>query len=363
MGEESTSTVIYGSDEGLVCSEALRTYRSLAEGTDEYNHEIIDGTCANVSEVEETCLRTVSALRTLPFFPGRKIVWLKNANFFGDSQQAKAETTLQAIAGLVETLGNLPPNTFFLLSASEIDKRRTWFKQLSQIAACKEYAKIDTGKQGWETELASCVTREGKARGLTFDTQALELFIHRVNETSRQIANELDKLDIYLGAERRRITEEDVQDMVAVSRSGVIFEISRALELRHAHQAIALIDEQLDSGEQAISIMRAAIIPTIRNSLMAKTLMENYQLSPTNYRDFESKVKNLPLEAKSLIPLKKDGTPNTYPLFLAAQKCTKQTLPQIKRAIAACASADKALVSSGLDARDILHKLIVTITA
>ena len=47
----------------------------------------------------------------------------------------------------------------------------------------------------------------------------------------------------------------------------------------------------------------------------------------------------------------------------AARTVGKLSLRKARRDLQACAAADKALVSSGLDARDILHKLIVTLTS
>lgn len=363
MAGETGSTIIFGSDEGLVSAEAHKVFSELTAGTDAFSHEVIDGTCLTVDDVAAICRQTISALMTLPFFPGLKVVWLKNANFLGDSVLGRSETTLALLEELASCMGRLPADVRFLLSATEVDKRRTFFKKVQQVASCREFVKIDTTKPGWETELSSLATREGKKRGLTFEARALELFIHRVNESSRQIVNELDKLDVYLGPERRTITEEDIDLMVAVSRAGVVFEISRALESGHCRQAIALVNEQLDAGEQPVAIMRAAVIPTVRNRLAAKILLENYHLEPTHYRDFEQKVKALPTEARALVPLKKDGTPNAYPFFLAAQKCIKRPLARLKRDAAACAEADRALVSSSLDPRDVLHKLFVTLTS
>ena len=212
---------------------------------------------------------------------------------------------------------------------------------------------------------------EGKTRavklaggfGLRFDSAALDLFVHRVNESTRQIANELTKLDVYLGPERRQVTEQDVDLMVAVSRTGVVFEISRALENNDCRQAVRLVNEQLNRGEQAVAIMRAAIVPTVRNRFIARLLMDTYQLRADNYRSFESAVKALPAEAKRLFPVKKDGTPNVYGCFNAARTCGKLKLAKARRDLQACAAADRALVSTGLDARDILHKLIATLTA
>ncbi len=49
-----------------------------------------------------------------------------------------------------------------------------------------------------------------------------------------------------------------------LTRTGVIFENFRALENKKSDAAISLIDFQLERGENAITIMRAAFIPTLR---------------------------------------------------------------------------------------------------
>ena len=72
--------------------------------------------------------------------------------------------------------------------------------------------------------------------------------------------------------------------------------------------------------------------------------------------------KLLPSDRK-ILPLKKDGTPNAYSLFNAARTCGKLTLKKARRDLQACATADRQLVSTQLDDRDILHKLVVTLTA
>lgn len=67
--------------------------------------------------------------------------------------------------------------------------------------------------------------------------------------------------------------------------------------------------------------MRAAFIPTLRNLLAAKLLCDAFNLKPTNFKDFTARISSLPSYASALIPLKKDGTPNAYPLFLGGPKC------------------------------------------
>ena len=60
--------------------------------------------------------------------------------------------------------------------------------------------------------------------------EALEFFVLLAGQHSRQIENELEKLDVYLGG-RRDVTTDDVRTMVSQSRAGVVFELGDAIGL------------------------------------------------------------------------------------------------------------------------------------
>lgn len=356
--------MFFGSDEGAAAAAAAKKYAELSEGSDGWGNEQIDGAAATADEAVHIIESVISGLQMMNMFGGRKVIWLKGATFLADTPQgARSEAVQQALEKLVSVLDNLPPDTFLIVQATEADKRRSFFKKLTAASESKEFSKIDITKPGWETELSALATRYAKPLGLSFDNEALDLFVHRVNESTRQIVNEVSKLDVYLGPDRRCITAEDVELMVAVSRNGVIFEISRAIENGDCRRAVRLVNEQLEHGEQGVTIMRAAIVPTVRNRFCARLLMDEYKLDTGNYRAFEAALARLPEEGRKLLPLKKDGTPNAYSVFTAARSCGKLKLKKARRDLQACAAADRQMVSSGLDPRDILHKLIVTLTA
>lgn len=364
MASEATAYVFFGSDEGAAGSAALKVYTELSAGGDGWGDEIIDGAAATADEAVNLIQRAASGLQMFNMFGGRKVIWLKGATFLADTPSgARSEAVQEAMEGLISALENLPADTFFVLSSAEMDKRRSFFKKLGKVAEVKEFSKIDISKPGWESEVAALTLRLAKPHELTFDNDALDLFVQRVNESSRQIANELAKLDVYLGAERRRITLQDIDLMVAVSRNGVIFEISRAIEQNNCRLAVRLINEQLDHGEQAVSIMRAAIVSTVRNRFCARLLMDAFSIKADSYRSFEASLNKLLPQDRKMLPLKKDGTPNAYALFNAARTCHKLTLKKARRDLQLCADADRRLVSTQQDDRDILHKLIVAITA
>ncbi len=364
MPAEPVSFFFYGSDEGAAASAAAREYARLTEGSDGWGNEMIDGSAATVDEAVEMVRRSISGLQMMNMFGGRKVIWLKGVNFMADTPQgARSESVQEALLELADVLGSLPAETFFILSAAETDKRRAFFKKLCAVCKSEEFSKIDISKPGWESEVSALVLSLSRPMELRFANDALDLFVHRVNESSRQIANELSKLDVYLGPHRRQVTLQDVDLLVAVSRNGVIFEISRALERGDCRQAVRLVNEQLEHGEQAVTIMRAAIVPTIRNRFCAKLLLDTYHPDTGNYRSFETALNSLPVEARKMLPLKKDGNVNAYPLFNLSRSFGKLTLAKARRDLQAVAEADRLLVSANSDSRDILYKLIVALTA
>ncbi|MFI3243825.1 MAG: DNA polymerase III subunit delta [Akkermansia sp.] len=363
MPHSPTVFVYYGSDEGQSAAAAQDRYASLCDGSDGWGNELIEGTISTVDEAVSAINNTVSGLLMVNMFGGRKVIWLKAANFLGDSPQGmRSDAVIRALDSLLDALSHLPDDTYLIISASEMDKRRAFFKSLSKLAQMSESSKIDISKPGWEGELSALIMRLAKERSLRFEHAALDLFVHRVHESSRQIGNELDKLATYLGDQSRPLTVQDIELMVAVSRDGVVFEISRAIEQGNTAQAIKLIDAQLDRGEQAVAIIRAAIIPTMRSRFCAKLLMSEFSLKADNYRQFEASLASLPKQALKLVPLKKDGSPNAYSLFNAARSCGKQKLASLQSALKACAEADRALVSTGLESRQVLHQLVVRVT-
>jgi DNA polymerase-3 subunit delta len=355
---------IVGSDDGRVKEEALRLHRELTGGNDDgFTHETIDGNADNSDGAFDICRAVVESLLTLPFFGGDKVVWLKNANFLVDDRTGSSERTQSGIEMLKGALeSGLGGGVVFLLSATGIDKRRAFWKFLEKNAQVRAFDKIDTSKDGWQDEVAAVVEKKAGELGLQFGDDALELFIMLAGEATRQIGNELEKIDLYLGPDRREVTTDDVRRMVPLSRAGVVFEIGNALQNGNAARALELIDHQLERGENAIGLMRASIIPTVRNLFMAKVLSEK-KLPTRNYRDFAAALDRLPEIERMWLPQKKAGGVNVYPLFLCLRGAEAFTMDGLRGAMESALKADRSLVTTGLDHRLVLHRLVAEVTA
>jgi DNA polymerase-3 subunit delta len=357
---------VIGSDEGMVREKALELYNQLTGGSDDgFTHETIDGIADNSDSAFEICSSTVEALQTLPMFGGDKVVWLRNASFLGDNVTGRSQRTEAGVERLRAALeGGLPGGVTFLLTAQGVDKRRGFWKFIEKAAKVQAYDRIDTSRDDWQDQVAALVTRRAAELGLDFEPDALAIFVMLAGEQSQQIGNELEKLDLYLGPERRTITEDDVNVLVPLSRAAVVFEIGKAIQNGNAARAIQLIDQQLEADESAIGIMRASIIGVVRNLYMAKLIVEKFKTPTGSYNAFSGALNRLPENDRAWLPQKKDGSGvNVFPIFLALPNAANFDLDGLQQILEATLKADQALVTTGLDHRLILHRLIVEIAS
>jgi DNA polymerase-3 subunit delta len=355
---------VVGSDEGLVREKALLLYHQLTLGVDDgFTHETLDGIADNSESAFEICGSTVEALLTIPMFGGDKVVWLRNANFFADTVTGRSQRTEAGVERLRATLERgIPDGVKFLLTAQGIDKRRGFWKFLEKTAEIQVHDRIDTNRDNWQDQVASLVMKKARELGLLFQPDALALFVMLAGEQTQQITNELEKLDLFLGLDRRQVTEEDVRVLVPLSRAAIVFEIGKAIQLGNASRAIQLIDQQLEADESAIGIMRASIIGVVRNLFMAKLIMENFNVPTGSLGAFSGGLNRLPEADRSWLPQKKDGSGvNVFPIFLATENAKNFELASLQHVMEATLKADQALVTTGLDHRLILHRLIVEI--
>ena len=88
--------VYMGSDEARVKEAALMKVRQLTpKDAGDFSNDVIDGTADNADHAGTICSNVCMALQTLPFFGGTKVVWLKNANFLGDTQTGRAQAAVE----------------------------------------------------------------------------------------------------------------------------------------------------------------------------------------------------------------------------------------------------------------------------
>lgn len=356
---------VVGSDESEVKRIAAELAAQLTPpGAGEFGVEVIDACADNVDQAVSRIRSAIDALQTLPFFGGAKLVWMKNANCLADSVIGRSAAVQGALEELAEVFeAGLGDDVTLLISATETDKRRSFYKTLAKRAEIQVIDRLDSSRSGWEEEATEIVRRKAKERKLQFDEDALDLFVLLTGGDSRQIENELEKIDLHQG-KGRSVALELVRELVPLSRAGVIFELGNALAACDLQRALMLVKRLLDQGETAIGILLVAILPTVRNLLLAKDLMERHRMPrPRAPFSFISALNRLPAEATQHLPRKKDGSINGYALGLAAQQAHRFDTKKLIAGLEACLEANVRLVSTQLDHELILTEIVVKLLA
>lgn len=331
-----------------------------APGAGDFGNDVIDGTAENAEHAGQICAEVIQALQTLPFFGGAKVVWLKNANFLGDTVTGRAQAAVEGFENILDVLeSGIGSDVKFVLSATGIDKRRSTWKRLSKIANIEVYDRPDTSRSGWEEAVMAQAAKLARAKGITFESGALDLLVQMAGDDTRQLENELEKIDVYLG-ERRRAGVATVRNLVSMSRAGVIWEIGNAIGARDLKRALELVGILVYQGQNPIGILLGAIVPKVRSLLLVKDLLTKHKLSRASYGAFCTSLDALPTAASAHLPRKKDGTGfNAYPLFLAIDESARFTLEELHAAFRACLDANARLVTTQLEPKLVLERLLI----
>src|SRR5947207_7130593 len=170
---------VIGSDESEVKRVATELAAELTPlDAGDFGREVIDGAVDNAEQAAARIRSTIEALQTLPFFGSTKVIWLKNANFLGDTPVGRAASIQSALEELSDLIENgLGSDVIFLLSATEVDKRRSFYRSLAKRAEIQIFDRLDCSRSGWEEEAAEIVRSRAQKRKLQFDDDALDLFV------------------------------------------------------------------------------------------------------------------------------------------------------------------------------------------
>ncbi len=355
---------VTGSDDAEVRRKAQELAIELAPNDDAFGMEVIEASGETVDHFINAINETIQSLQTFPFLGNGKLVWLKNATFLKDTPAGRSEATQEALEKLLKVLkSNLPEGTRFLMSAPEPDKRRSFYKNLSPLAATTLCDKADFGFNATEHDVVAWVTARARERDVRLDQEAAEILAARVGAHSGQMESELAKL-ITAAGKGAVIHEDMVRELVPQTRTGGIFDLSNAIAKRDLSLSLSTLEQLIYQGESAIGILLAAIVPTVRNLLLAKSLLTKHRLkSPEKPQFFASILQKLPASETAHLPRKKDGSLNAYGLGVSAVHANKFEELQLIKGFLACRSTNQQLLRSQGREEMLLTQLVVKLVA
>ncbi|MGD0539310.1 MAG: DNA polymerase III subunit delta [Verrucomicrobiota bacterium] len=360
--------LLCGDDEFAVKQHARQLFQQWCEQIGGLDHEAIDAGAANSGEALRALARLREALQTLPFFGTGKVVWFKDCSFLGTDRTATAQAVAEALASLAADLKAFRwDNVRLLISATEVDKRKTLYKTLEKIGRVEAFTALSFDDKDWAGQAEVFAQRELRARKKEIADEALGEFVAAVGPSFRDLTNELEKLALYVG-DRPEITTADVAAVVTRRKHAKAFALGDALGDRNLPRLLRTLDGELweirakiDKNKNVIGLLYG-LTAKVRTLLLLKELIGAGLLKPaSDYNRFKTQLERVPADA---LPADKRFNPlamNPYMLFKALPQTSHYSSAELVRAMELLLACNQRLVSSGLDDAVVLQQTLVQI--
>jgi DNA polymerase-3 subunit delta len=358
--------LLYGDDDYAVKQRARQVYHRWCEELGGMDHEVIDAQANNSGEALKALGRLREALNTLPFFGGGKAIWFQSCNFLGDERTATAQAVTEALTEMADELKRFSwQNVRLLISAGKVDKRRTFYKAVEKCGAVEVFAAWSLDDKNWSAEAETCVRRGLKARKKEISEEALTELVNSVGPHREQLANEVEKLSLYVG-ERTEIEVADVKAVATRNKQARAFALAEALGNRDLPKVLRTLDEELwemqfDKKRSEIGLLYG-LISKVRMLIFLKEMVREGWIRPE--RDFNRFKAQLDRVPAARLPEDKRFNPlamHPFMLFKAIGQVDSYSSDELVRAMGLLLECNRRLVSSGLDEALVLQQALVQI--
>ena len=134
------------------------------------------------------------------------------------------------------------PSDIRRMDLQDKDRYERIRETLGEHCTVLEFARVDEGDAvKWAIETAN-------ADGVKLDADAGRELVDSLGGDMMMVANELEKLTLYIG-DKKRITLGDVETMVLAAKQRSFYELTDAISARDRARALAVLDAILNTGD------------------------------------------------------------------------------------------------------------------
>ena len=231
-------------DDGFLRREVLKEIRRAVlgpEGDPDLAVAIVQGESAALADV-------LDELRTLPFFSKRRLVIVEGADPFVSAHRKELESYVERPAerGVLVLLAKVWTSTTKL--AKLVEKH-------GLAVECKGPS---------ERQLAPWLVHLARSRDKAeLDPSAASLLIELVGPDVGLLANEVEKLSVYVGPSGK-IHRDDVARMVGAGRIETIWKVLESATTGEAELAFEHLDGLLAAGEHPVGLLAAMSVSLLK---------------------------------------------------------------------------------------------------
>lgn len=257
---------------------------------DEFSKDFNETICYGA---DVTADQVISAARQFPMMADRVLVVVREAQLMKTLEQLSlyCEEPLDSTVLVI------------LMHGASADKRKALYK-----AATKNGVVVDS-QPVRDYEIPSWIASYYESRGLRIDPDAAALLGESVGTNLSTIVLETDKLLKALPEGTTRISVQDIESNVGISRQFTIFELNKELSARNASKALKIAAHIGNSARFALPAAVSAMYNEFNRILRYGALLQKTPypsaeekaralagVNPYFYRQYDQAVRNYPVQ-------------------------------------------------------------------
>jgi DNA polymerase-3 subunit delta len=225
IGSFSPVYLLFGEEDYLVEEAAETIIAAALKNADKaFNLDVLRATDADAREI-------VACASAFPVVSERRVVVVREPE----------KLTGRDPELLITYIENPLASTVLLLVSVKPDFRTKLFATAKSRGVALEFRPL------YENRIPGWITEQVQFLGKRIDLQGAKLLAACSAPSLREVRNEIDKLCMYAG-ERTELTVADVSAVVGMSREFTPFELQKAVGVRDAGRAIAILERLLETG-------------------------------------------------------------------------------------------------------------------
>ncbi|MDR2427635.1 MAG: DNA polymerase III subunit delta, partial [Endomicrobium sp.] len=212
----------------------------------------------------------LNAVFTLPFLSDKRLIIVKGVN---KMRATDAEH-------ITKYLSNTSDTSCLVLLYSDNYKKEIIAKRKELLNACtssKNCVAVDCRKQ-YESEAKDFIKSVLTDKGKNASYDIISRIIEENGTDLLNISNEIEKLSLYVGKDKKEITENDLEKVGGYTKEVNIYALSSDIESKNLKRALFVLEKLLNEGEEPVMVL-SAISSSIRKMLNAKSMLEEQNMS------------------------------------------------------------------------------------
>jgi DNA polymerase III subunit delta len=359
----STSAhLIFGNDEYRVSAKAKEIVAAhLSPEEQAFGLETIDGAVDTIDAALGSISRCVEAATTIGLFGGKKLVWFRDVSFLSETQTGKSDTVKTRLEDLTSAIkAGLPKDHVLLITSPGVDKRFAFFKACKGLCDVQEFAVPEQGRVA-EQQASERLNDLIRQFGIKMNSDVREAFLERVGIDTRHIANEIEKLSVYLGAEREA-GHDDIDAIVCASRESKGWDLSDAFGKKDLAKALEIV-RRLTLQQESPFMMIAMLQGRIRDLMIFRQAADAGWLTLTDTgRGGAVAWREVPADVEQVFSQVFDKDPRSmhpYRAFLLASQAKQFSYKKLLACQRIALESHEKMVSSALPDDMILELMLI----